>query len=52
MQQTGNSPSADPADWPLCLTDLMGTELVRRGPYHVPADFILTFCVFIIEHVY
>ena len=49
---TGNSPSADPADWPLHVTDLMRTELVRRGPYHVLADFIFPFCVFIIERVY
>ena len=49
---TGSSPSADPADWQLHVTDLMRTELVRRGPYHVPPDFIFPFRVFIIEHVY
>ena len=49
---TGNSPSADPADWPLHVTDLMRTELVWRGLYHVTPDFIFPFCVFIIEQVY
>ena len=49
---TGNSPSADPADWPLHVTDLMRTELVWRLLYHLPADFIFLFCVFIIEQVY
>ena len=47
-----NSLSADPADWPLHVTDLMRTELVRRGPYYVPPDFLFPFCVFIIEQVY
>ena len=49
---TGNSPSADPTDWPLHVTDLMRTEFVRRWPYHLPPDFIFPFCVFITEHVY
>ena len=49
---TGNSPSADPADGPLHVTDLMRAELVQRDPYHVPPDFIFSFCVFIIEQVY
>ena len=49
---TGNSPSADPADWPLHVTDLMRTELIRRRWYHVPPDFIFPFCVFIIEQMY
>ncbi|XP_048870709.1 zinc finger MYM-type protein 1-like isoform X11 [Brienomyrus brachyistius] len=31
---------ADPADWPSPLTDIVRTELVRRGPYQVPPDFV------------
>ncbi|XP_048870698.1 zinc finger MYM-type protein 1-like isoform X7 [Brienomyrus brachyistius] len=31
---------ADPADWPSPLTDTVRTELVLRGPYQVPPDFV------------
>ncbi|XP_023696751.1 zinc finger MYM-type protein 1-like isoform X1 [Paramormyrops kingsleyae] len=38
--QTDEPCPVDPADWPSPLTDIVRTELVRRGPYQVPPDFV------------
>ncbi|XP_023696748.2 52 kDa repressor of the inhibitor of the protein kinase-like isoform X1 [Paramormyrops kingsleyae] len=38
--QTDEPCPADPADWPSPLNDTVRTELVLRGPYQVPPDFV------------